>query len=86
MPAGMGIQGGDFLDPIEIPPMPVQIAGDHHLVGQFRRKHDQIPHPAGGGHIGLRGLLKRGDDVFDILIRSDHFSEFTVYRPIVLSS
>ena len=34
-------------DQVEVAAVPVQVAGDHDLVGQFGRKHDQVALPAG---------------------------------------
>ena len=30
---------------LKLPPMPVQVAGDHHVVGQFGREDDDVALP-----------------------------------------
>ena len=43
LPPGMSGEVGDPADQVEIPPVAVQIAGDHHLVGQLgRHDHDAV--------------------------------------------
>jgi hypothetical protein len=68
----MAVKGGDLFDEIEIPPMPVQIAGDHNLVGRFFRQNNDIPMSCGSMEIGLRGVGEDGNDFFNILLGSDH--------------
>jgi hypothetical protein len=65
-------QGGDFFDPVEIHPMPVQIARHHHLVGQVGRERDKITLPTRRRKVRLGGVLKRSDDIPGVLWRGDH--------------
>ena len=65
--AGMGVQGGQAANQVEVPPMPVQVAGDHHLVGQFGREDDDVPFPAGRIAVGFRRLAENGDRSFNVV-------------------
>ena len=56
VPAGMLVQGGQAANQVEIAAMPVQVAGDHHVVGQLGREDDDVSLPAGRLPIGFRRL------------------------------
>ena len=67
MPPGMAIEGGRPPDEVEIAPMPVNIAGDQHLVGILRRNHDDAAAPAGRLPIRTGGPVEGSDHIGDVL-------------------
>ena len=72
MPTGQSFQGGNSSDEIEIPPVAVQIAGQHHVIGGLRANVDHVSHAASGRQIQIGCLVKHGERVFNVFRRGNH--------------
>ena len=68
----MLFERGDSSDAVEVAAMPVHVAGDHDLVGQFGREDDRAALPAGHSPVGVGRPIEGGHDVFDVLERGNH--------------
>ena len=72
VPPGIGFQRGDPLNEIEISPVPVQVAGQHHVVGQVRTDPNNVAHPASGSGVRIGRLAAESERIVNVLGGSDH--------------
>ena len=78
---GIAFQRGQPTNQVEVPPVSVQIARDHHLPGQFRAQRHDIALSAGSLTIGFRSLVEDRQQAIDVIVGGDHErSGSTIFR------